>query len=45
MVDEASTLALTPLLGRARADPEMSVCTGVAREKMTDYMCEPASVC
>ena len=33
MVDEASMLALTPLLGRARADPEMSVCTLVAREK------------
>ena len=44
MVDTVSTLALTPLLGRARADPEMSVFTVVAREKMTDYMCEPATV-
>ena len=44
MVDEASMLALTPLLGRARADPEMSVCTASLVKKMTVYMCEPATV-
>ena len=44
MVDTVSTLALTPLLGRARADPEMSVCTASLVKKMTVYMCEPATV-
>ena len=44
MVDTASKLAATPLRSRARALPEISLCTGHAPEKSGVNPCEPTAV-